>query len=255
MIKLIQENISHLEEKLATHSLYKAITNIDKLKFFMEHHVFSVWDFMGLVKFLQQKLAPSHYPWTPPQDIELARFINEIVLAEESDIGTTKKPLSHFEMYCEAMAEVQANSDLPLSFVRHVEMMGLEKTFQEFPLPKPAQTFMNKTHELIQSQSHHQVASYFAFGREKIIPSMFQQLLTDMNISSEDAPTFHYYLKRHIDLDGDHHGPMALKMVSYLCDDDEKKWKEANDAAVCALESRIEFWDDIEKEMRQLSKL
>jgi len=33
----------------------------------MEHHVFAIWDFMLLLKSLQQQIAPSGTPCLPPK--------------------------------------------------------------------------------------------------------------------------------------------------------------------------------------------
>ena len=53
------------------------------------------------------------------------------------------------------------------------------------------------------------------------------------------------YLERHIELDGDHHGPMGERLLRVLCSTDATKWDEAFDAAQKALEVRVALWDGI----------
>ena len=71
----------------------------------MEHHVFAVWDFMSLLKKLQELYAPHGSPWVPNSNGNVVRFINEIVTEEESDkayddLGNSY--ISHFEIYLNA---------------------------------------------------------------------------------------------------------------------------------------------------------
>ena len=75
---------------------------------------------------------------------------------------------------------------------------------------------------------------------------MFRSILNELNKKHHGKlKSFIYYLERHISLDKDEHTPAALKMVKELCQDDEKKWAEATDAAKIAMQSRITFWDGI----------
>jgi hypothetical protein len=57
--------------------------------------------------------------------------------------------------------------------------------------------------------------------------------------------TLRYYLDRHIELDGDEHGEMGRQMVDFLCEGDQSREKEAEDAAVAALRARLVLWDGI----------
>ena len=63
-------------------------------------------------------------------------------------------------------------------------------------------------------------------------------------------PRFMYYLNRHIEIDGDEHGPLSLKMVSELCGEDALKWQEAAEVAQKSLAVRIALWDAIDQEIK-----
>jgi hypothetical protein len=89
------------------------------------------------------------------------------------------------------------------------------------------------------------VAASFSFGRENVIPGMFNSLLAKLGIGEDRAPIFHYYLKRHAELDGDEHGPAALRLVATLCGNDPARLAEAVEAANAALASRTRLWDRV----------
>lgn len=246
MIHLIEEAIAPLQNQLFNHSVYSRIKSLEQLQIFMEHHVYSVWDFMGLVKFLQNHLAPSQAPWIPPSHRALSRFINEIVLTEESDSDGQGQYCSHFELYCLAMEEIKADSNCAKNFIHQVSSTGLKTSLERSKIPLPAKMFIKSTYQSIETGKPHIVAASFAFGREEVIPHMFRRLIEKMNITQEQAPSFFYYLQRHIDLDGDEHGPLSLEIVSHLCGKNPLFWKEAKEAAIQAIQSRIRFWTEVE---------
>lgn len=242
------------QHQLNNHSIYEAVKTSEDLKVFMEHHAFPVWDFMSLVKCLQADLAPTQFPWAPVGDPLVRRFINEIVLEEETDQGipeTEKTPafISHYELYTHAMEEVGASSATIKSFVSTAHDEGIEAAFDLNIAPDAAAAFTRKTFEYINSGKPHIVAAAFALGREHIIPGMFVSLLERMCIDEQVAPAFHYYLKRHIHLDEDFHGPLSLRMLEFFIQDDPTKKQEAVEAATSAINTRVQFWDGVEERL------
>ncbi len=249
MLEQILIEINPKIKELESHSIYKKINSNQSLKLFMQRHVYAVFDFMSLTKAIQCEFSPIEKVWTPPKNREISRFINEIILAEESDEGMGETHMSHFELYCQAMEEVSADTSLIEAFVDTVIKKDIDFALTNKDLPKSAQSFMKDTFALIDGGKIHEIAASFCFGREQSIPLMFQSLLDEMNITKSEAPAFHYYLNRHIEIDGDSHGPLALKMLTILCGTDKKKWKEVKVAALSSIESRIKFWDEISMEV------
>jgi hypothetical protein len=240
-LKKIQEHRSLLEN----HSLLvtNTIQSPEDLRIFMKYHVFAVWDFMSLLKTIQHNVVPSGNIWLPSQGTrsDIARLINEIVLCEESDISPDgKSSISHFDLYLQAMLEVGADTDPIKTYLKQVAENG---NISE--CPEVVREFVESTFDAIRRGPHCAAAS-FCYGRETVIPSMFIRLLRQINISNTDAPKFHYYLERHIQVDGEDHGPMSENLVNYFCKNDPFLIHEAEQAAIDAITARIKLFDRIE---------
>lgn len=259
-MKLPLGKINALQKQLEEHPLLNdnIIKDITGIHIFMENHVFAVWDFMSLIKSLQHYVCPSTTCWVPRQKIRTgtARLINEIILAEETDIdmdGTSS--ISHHDLYCQAMLEVGADANLIEEWTDSVAENGFQFALENCVVPPAASEFMQKTFEFIDSGEPHIIAGAFAFGRETVLPQMFKKLTTQLNITKMDCPKFHYYLERHIAIDGEEHGPASLAMVEDLCDHDPVHIHEAEQAAIRALKARIKLWDDVAEIIQNKSHL
>ena len=252
-----------LKRQLDRHLVYGAVRNIDDLRRFMEHHVYSVWDFMSLLKYLQRDLAPTAVPWMPAGDAAVTsvqRFINEIVVGEETDDGLPDAKgnptfVSHFDLYIGAMEEVGADTAPVKAFLKSVRRNGIERALKIAKIPEPSRQFMQATFGFIASDKAHIVAAAFALGREQVIPGMFRALLADMNISKKKAPLFYYYLERHIHLDDELHGPLSLKLLGQLCTGSDAKLRAASGAGREAIEARITLWDGVRAALPSSSKI
>ena len=239
--------IESLRVKLEAHPIYAAVQTPDDLRVFMQHHVYSVWDFMSLIKYLQNEVAPARWPWTPRGDASVARFINELVLEEETDIALPGQTghTSHFLLYLAAMREIGADADTPARFVDTVAAAGIDVALGSGLAPAPSAAFTRTTFDFLASGKPHTVAAALALGREHVIPSMFRAFLSRMAVTEAQAPSFHYYLNRHVHLDEDFHAPLSLRLLAALCGDDADKWREAEAAAEAAVDARLRFWDGV----------
>jgi hypothetical protein len=244
--EITSDIIISFKNQLEQHPVYEAVKTIKDLQCFMEHHVYSVWDFMSLIKYLQSVIAPTKYPWIPQGDASVRRFINELVLEEESDeTNNSGEFSSHFELYHRAMQEIGADISQSQAFLQLVKQHEIETALELSNIPSPSKEFTSTTFQFIQANKPHQVAAALALGREHIIPCMFRSILQKIKVTDKQAPIFHFYLNRHIHLDEDFHAPLSLRLLNGLCENDEIKIEEAIYAADIAVKARINFWDGV----------
>ena len=244
------ETKTHLDEYrsvLVNHSLYNKINSIEAIQRFMETHVFAVWDFMSLLKRLQLELTCTSTPWIPVGNPITRRLINEIVFGEESDVDQNGQALSHFELYLRAMEDIGADTRAINSYVKQLKQgESWEKALDSSGASQAAIEFVHNTMDFVEHAPIHVVAGVFTYGREDLIPDMFISIVRELSEKGHSgAQTLVYYLERHIEIDGDEHGPMALQMIEELCEGENTKKQESIHAAKQALESRIQLWDAI----------
>ncbi|WP_462401568.1 DUF3050 domain-containing protein [Pseudomonas sp. Marseille-QA0332] len=237
--------------ELSSHPLFSEIRSLSTLRCFMETHVFAVWDFMSLTKRLQQELTCVKLPWLPPRDPAAARLINEIVLGEESDDRLEHGHYSHFELYLDAMREVGASTRAIDQFIE-LQQQGVDHhiALERSGASQAASLFVKDTLAVALEAPAHQVAAAFLHGRESVIPTMFQQILDEWGIGTQQAPTFRYYLQRHIEVDSEDHGPAAEQLLARLVDGDALRAQEVCQAALAAIDSRMRLWDQLRDTLR-----
>ena len=252
----INQKIQPQKDTLLQHSLYEKVKTLDDLHKFLECHVYAVWDFMSLLKALQNKLTCTITPWFATENPQTRYLINEIVLAEESDLTLDGRRLSHFEMYMEAMQSCGAKTKELNKFLHHViETKNVFISINQSDLHPNIKAFLDFTFRVIEEGKVHKIAAAFTFGREDLIPAMFIGLVNDLNQKSNGQfSTFKYYLERHIEVDGDHHSHLALAMTEELCGNDETKIAEAEFWVKKSLQARLELWDGILQSLPEQAK-
>lgn len=249
-IQTVNQLITAERDTLLEHPLYQKITTISHLQKFMEGHVYAVWDFMSLLKALQQKLTCTTTPWFASPYPQTRYLINEIVLAEESDLALDGQRLSHFEMYLDAMQDAQANTQRMIDFLQQLnEGKTIEQAIDALLVEQEIKDFLTFTFTVIAEGKPHEIAAAFTFGREDLIPDMFTEILKgfQVNFPETNLSKLVYYFERHIELDGDEHGPMAMQMIAELCGTDDQKWQEVIHISKRALEKRYGLWNAIER--------
>jgi hypothetical protein len=249
-IATINNSIQLQKDILLQHSLYDKVKTIEDLKHFLEGHVYAVWDFMSLLKALQSKLTCTSTPWLPVGNPETRYLINEIVVAEETDVALDGRRQSHYEMYIDAMKACGADTSGIEAFLADVvETQNIYVSIRKSRLHPGVKSFLDFTFRTIDQGKAHEIAAAFTFGREDLIPAMFTEILRNFqaNFPETDLSKLIYYFERHIELDADEHGPMAMRMVTELCGNDPAKWQQAEDVSRLALEKRIGLWNAIEE--------
>ena len=221
--------------------LVQQITDVDDLKTFMGLHVFAVWDFMHLLKGLEQTVG-KHQP-------KLKLIVDELIREEESDhlpvnLGGPAQ-LSHFEIYVRAMQEVGADAGAMSSMLDKMRRFSLEDMLADPTVPEASRAFMTNTKNCLKDGRPEVVAGAYTFGRELLMPSLFAELRKRLIQRQLPCPTLNWYLKRHISLDGETHGPLAFGLMEQLTGADPLAKDRVEAIKQKTLEARDQFWSRI----------
>ena len=203
----LRREIESVRQQLVQHPVYAETNTAARLRIFMEHHVFAVWDFMSLLKALQRNLTCVELPWVPVGSAETRYLINEIVLGEESDVDASGNRTSHFELYLKAMEEAGCDLTTIQTFMQQLQAKAtVTDGLAHSRAPLAAAAFVQNTLAVVHNNQPHVQAAVFTFGRDDLIPDMFLSFVSELNKQSGDQfSTLKYYLERHIEVDGEHH--------------------------------------------------
>lgn len=244
-IERLKEAVNPARQGVIGHPLYRRLDDLTAVRIFMAHHVFAVWDFMSLLKSLQRSLTCVQVPWVPSGPAGSRRLINDIVLVEESD-ELASGFISHFELYLDGMTQAGADRsaiDAFIAFIR--EGVPVLTALKDARAPEPAAEFSAMTWEFVETAPLHCQAAAFAFGREDLIPDMFDKVAAVNRALGNRLSTFVDYLERHIQVDSEEHTPMAMQMLADLCENDDEKWRQCEETINTALAARVRLWDGI----------
>jgi hypothetical protein len=248
------DHLCNLRAALLDHPIYTHVASVAGLRRFMEDHVFAVWDFMSLLKRLQQDMTCVTVPWFPADNAKAARLINDIVIGEETDVGPDGSYVSHLALYLRAMRDIGASTRQFEKF-RTLVLVGVpvEVALERAGAPPHVQAFVAHTMRLANSGATEEVLAAFFYGREDIIPEMFSRLLDTLYGAGHDNDRlrhFIYYIDRHIELDGDSHGPKGRELLEDLVANAPDRGERARRAACGSIEARIGLWNGTLSKLR-----
>lgn len=251
-LERFERDVAPLQADVVAHRLMSGMDTVEELRAFCEHHVFAVWDFMSLLKAMQLEVTTVRVPWLPSlYPTSAVRFINEIVVGEESDHDPLGGYVSHFDLYLRGMEELGADTMPMRRFIAYKRACWpLDRALLDAQAPAAAAVFVEHTFTTI-GAGLPAIVGAFAAGRERLIPAMFSALLARNGVL---APTFEYYLARHIEVDGDEHGPLCRQLLVAVCGPDPARWAEATAGARRALTARAGLWDGVRGALRGLER-
>ena len=238
------ESLAPIRARLLEHPVHRRIRDEAALRVFMEHHVWAVWDFMAVLKRIQARMTCVQSPWVPVGDPEMRRFVNQIVLLEESD-ESSQGVTSHFELYRLAMKEVGADPG-PIDRAIAALSMGArvdQALAAASSAPGSALDFSRHTLSLLGDGSDAAVVGVFTLSREELIPDLFRSVVSGLGRRGGTVKLLLEYLERHVEVDETDHGPMSRRMVESVCGDSRESWNAVLVAAEAALRARVRLWD------------
>jgi hypothetical protein len=248
--KKLELELQPLVDKLNSHEIYNNINSFSSLKIFMEYHVYASWDSMSLLKGLQNVMYNNRLMWTPTSNIA-TRYINELMLEEESDMLPNGKSMSHYELYLSAMKEVGCSIEKIQELIRQVNdgERSIRKICKDINLPEFVISFLETTFSIVKSKSKCKLSSSIYFAREGLIPVIFPKILKSIGVNTNNYKDFKFYLERHIFLDKGKgegsHSDLARQTLIEFCGGDETNWDKAKKSAIDSLNARIILWDGI----------
>ena len=162
--------------------------------------------------------------------------------------------VSHLDLYLRAMRDIGA-STLQFDTFCSLAQVGVpvEAALMRIGVPPHVQVFVAHTMALVNSGITEEVLAAFFYGREDIIPEMFRRLLDTLygaKHNSDRLRHFIYYIDRHIELDGDSHGPMGRELLEDLVMNSPHARERALRAACRSIKARVELWNGTLSKLR-----
>ncbi len=123
------------------------------------------------------------------------------LVAQESDADGHGGYTSHLELYMEAMQQAGAHVGLIHAFMAALaEGKEAEQALRELGAPMAVQQFVGTTLDIALNGTTAEVCASFFFGREELIPGLFEVLLESLKANNMATDRLEYYLERHMEV-------------------------------------------------------
>jgi hypothetical protein len=162
--------------------LYSCIKTEDDFRVFMENHIFTIWDYMSLLKALENSFRNDSLPWFPSRNAKSLKTLHEVVCQEEFASDGKGEIKSNFEMYLETMEEIGANTSDILNVLSHARSIDIIQEALTLSNNNVESSYYTRfIYNIIKSGKPHLMATVLALSKETSFPSLFAENLKDQS--------------------------------------------------------------------------
>ncbi|KOY51772.1 DUF3050 domain-containing protein [Polaribacter dokdonensis] len=231
-IDFIIENLDSSSYQTCNLELYSSIENKKDVKSFMENHIFAIWDYMSLMRALENNLRDNSVPWFPSNNGKNLKILYKILDEEEYTIDASGSVKSYFEMYLEAMEEIGANTSDILNILSHSKTINLiDEALNLTGMNIESFYYTRFIYTIIKSQKPHLMAIVFALSKELVSKVLILEDFCRKDFSNKYDKTL-FLINKLKAVNSKNYNSNAFKLASDFIGEDPQKLMEAKRAAL-----------------------
>jgi len=225
---------------IARHPVYGMLRTPAALATFMEHHVYTVWARLTLIRALQRRVNGVELPWRPSTfPTRFVRAVNRLVTDAESDRFTPMHDLGHFELYLQAMGQVGADTTAVSRLVDNGDTPPSD-------VPKAAAPMVSFVDQTATRGMNEEVAATLLDGFVTLSGDVDAAIIQGIGHFGQDAHLLRMYASRRLQLDGARDIQQGLyELLRHMIRGEAVRDQWARDAAHRILELQATLWDGV----------
>jgi len=244
------QTLIKVSEDVINHPMFKKLNNIYNIKKYSEFQIWCVWDFMSILKQVQNFIFCNDILWLPPENPNAGAAFYRLIESEETDLGFKGGDLnraSHFQSFRAAMQELNADTKNIDNFLELIKTgKTLPEALNKSGASPQTKSFLLTNNHLIK-QSPYNAIALITLTRENFLPAVFKSLLSYVN-ENEKIELFVWYHKRHIYLDSVLHGPLSIQIFNEYFTN-KLLIKQSIIASIESLKARNELLNEINEQL------